>query len=138
MRSGLPWTFTIFVEIMSDKIILDHKKSYLIYFENLEKRASEWKSKGQQKVVKSEASKRFPSLRGRVHETIWKARKEWNRQAWSVSARFEPEHKNASEITKMRDFCWSPKGGVNYQRRCIRKREDPSAIFKSEMSVLWI
>ena len=37
MRSGLPGlprTFTIFVEIMSDKVILDHKKIYFVYFEN--------------------------------------------------------------------------------------------------------
>ena len=38
---GLPWTFPdfpglllVFVVIMSDKVILDHKKSYLISFEN--------------------------------------------------------------------------------------------------------
>jgi len=33
-RSGHPRTFTIFVEIMSDEVVLEHKKSYLVYFEN--------------------------------------------------------------------------------------------------------
>jgi hypothetical protein len=34
----LPWTspdfYLVFVEIMPDKVILDHKKSYLVSFEN--------------------------------------------------------------------------------------------------------
>jgi len=40
--SGLPWNsldfpglLLVFVEIMPDKVILDHKMSYLVYFENL-------------------------------------------------------------------------------------------------------
>ncbi len=32
MQYGLPWTCLLFfVEIMSDKVILDHKKSYLVF-----------------------------------------------------------------------------------------------------------
>ena len=31
MRSGLPELWIFFVEIMPDKVILDHKESYLIY-----------------------------------------------------------------------------------------------------------
>ena len=35
VRSGFPRTFTlVFVEIMPDKVILDHKQSYLVSFEN--------------------------------------------------------------------------------------------------------
>jgi len=41
MRSGIRWTspafpglLLVFAEIMPDKVILDHKKSYLVSFEN--------------------------------------------------------------------------------------------------------
>ena len=36
MRSGpdFPGLLLVFVEIMPDKVILDHKKSYLVSFEN--------------------------------------------------------------------------------------------------------
>ena len=35
-KSGpdIPGLFLFFMEIMSDKVIIDHKKSYLVYFEN--------------------------------------------------------------------------------------------------------
>ena len=34
VRSKVPRTSTSFVEIMPDKVILEHKKSYLVSFEN--------------------------------------------------------------------------------------------------------
>jgi hypothetical protein len=68
MRSGLCWTsaelpglLLVLVEIMPDKVILDHKKLYLVSFENFHFNF-EQKLSISEKITKNENFQNIPNM----------------------------------------------------------------------------
>ena len=62
MRSGFPRTLLVFVEIMSDEVILDHKKSYLVSFENFHLFQFFAKIEKDEKIAKNENFHNRPNM----------------------------------------------------------------------------